>query len=171
MTQSIMRLCTVSCRRKNAIIPIIVYLKTHFRIPQMHDEFLNQRHGTFFFIAILDGIFLLLLRYNKVRMISLIIKLPCAFHFINKIRQRKQLMSYNRFTMENLLLCQRMTLANKIFYLYIQFIHFQYTLLLGNFLFLYWNESGSFFLILNIQNGRFEFVKKFDTVGLYCAIN
>jgi hypothetical protein len=25
----------------------------------MHDEFLNQRHGTFFFIAILDGIFLL----------------------------------------------------------------------------------------------------------------
>jgi hypothetical protein len=23
----------------------------------MHDEFLNQRHGTFFFIAILDGIF------------------------------------------------------------------------------------------------------------------
>jgi hypothetical protein len=23
----------------------------------MHDEFLNQRHGTFFFVAILDGIF------------------------------------------------------------------------------------------------------------------
>jgi hypothetical protein len=23
----------------------------------MHDEFLNQRYGTFFFIAILDGIF------------------------------------------------------------------------------------------------------------------
>jgi hypothetical protein len=24
----------------------------------MHDEFLNQRYGTFFFIAILDGIFI-----------------------------------------------------------------------------------------------------------------
>jgi hypothetical protein len=29
----------------------------------MHDEFLNQRHGTFFFIAILDGI--LFLRCNE----------------------------------------------------------------------------------------------------------
>jgi hypothetical protein len=45
-------------------------------------------------------------------------------------------------------------------------IHFQYTLLLGNFLFLYCNESVLFFLILNIQIGRFEFVKKFDTVRL-----
>jgi hypothetical protein len=27
----------------------------------MHDEFLNQRHGTFFFIAILDGIFFALM--------------------------------------------------------------------------------------------------------------
>jgi hypothetical protein len=40
------------------------------------------------------------------------------------------------------------------------------TLLLGNFLFLYCNESVLFFLILNIQSGRFEFVKKFDTVRL-----
>jgi hypothetical protein len=45
-------------------------------------------------------------------------------------------------------------------------IHFQYTLLLGNFLFLYCNESVLFFLIFNIQSGRFEFVKKFDTVRL-----
>jgi hypothetical protein len=43
-------------------------------------------------------------------------------------------------------------------------IHFQYTLLLGNFLFLYCNENVLFFLILNIQSRRFEFVKKFDTV-------
>jgi hypothetical protein len=42
-------------------------------------------------------------------------------------------------------------------------VHFQYTLLLGNFLFLYCNESVLFFLILNIQSGRFEFVKKFDS--------
>jgi hypothetical protein len=32
-------------------------------------------------------------------------------------------------------------------------IHFQYTLLLGNFLFLYCNESVLFFLIFNIQSG------------------
>jgi hypothetical protein len=31
MTQSIMRLCTVSCREKNAIIPIIVYLNNVFQ--------------------------------------------------------------------------------------------------------------------------------------------
>jgi hypothetical protein len=43
-------------------------------------------------------------------------------------------------------------------------IHFQYTLLLGNFLFLYCNESVLFFLLLNIQSGHFEFVKKFDTI-------
>jgi hypothetical protein len=39
----------------------------------------------------------------------------------------------------------------------------EFTLLLGNFLFLYCNESVLFFLILNIQSGRFEFVKKFDS--------
>jgi hypothetical protein len=50
--------------------------------------------------------------------------------------------------------------------IYINSIHFQYTLLLGNFLFLYCNESVLFFLILNIQSRRFEFVKKFDTVRL-----
>jgi hypothetical protein len=33
----------------------------------MHDKFLNQKHGTFFFIAILDGIFFLLLRYNNMQ--------------------------------------------------------------------------------------------------------
>jgi hypothetical protein len=49
---------------------------------------------------------------------------------------------------------------------HINSIHFQYTLLLGNFLFLYCNESVLFFLILNIQSGRFEFVKKFVTVRL-----
>jgi hypothetical protein len=27
----------------------------------MHDEFFNQRHGTFFFIATLDGIFFALM--------------------------------------------------------------------------------------------------------------
>jgi hypothetical protein len=43
----------------------------------------------------------------------------------------------------------------------------RYTLLLGNFLFLYCNESVLFFLILNIQSGRFEFVKKFYTVRLF----
>jgi hypothetical protein len=55
MTQSIMRLCTISCWKKcnNTYYCLI----THFRIPQMHDEFINQRHGTFFFIAILDGFF------------------------------------------------------------------------------------------------------------------
>jgi hypothetical protein len=45
-------------------------------------------------------------------------------------------------------------------------IHFQYTLLLGNFLFLYCNESVLFYLILNIQSRRFEFVKKFDAARL-----
>jgi hypothetical protein len=39
--------------------------------------------------------------------------------------------------------------------------------LLGNFLFfLYCSESVLFFLILNLQSGRFEFVKKFDIVRL-----
>jgi hypothetical protein len=57
-------------------------------------------------------------------------------------------------------------LGDLYMYNYINSIHFQYTLLLGNFLFLYCNESVLFFLILNIQSGRFEFVKKFDTVRL-----
>jgi hypothetical protein len=34
----------------------------------MHDEFINQRHGTFIFVGIVDGIafFFLLLRYEQV---------------------------------------------------------------------------------------------------------
>jgi hypothetical protein len=40
----------------------------------MHDEFLNQKHGTFFFIAILDGFFFALTVFN-----SLSINWPSVF--------------------------------------------------------------------------------------------
>jgi hypothetical protein len=54
VTQSIMRLCTVSGREKNAIKPIMVYLNTRNSLQDSTNFFIKD---TFFFIAILDGIF------------------------------------------------------------------------------------------------------------------
>jgi hypothetical protein len=52
----------------------------------MHDEFLNQRHGTFFFVAILDALIHCKLQ-GKNAIIPIIVYLNIPFQDSTKARQ------------------------------------------------------------------------------------